>query len=292
MLALAAIFTAQISCTEQGTKTEHGHRFINHTNKDGQKPQPGQTVLVQSYTYIGDSLMASTQKSYGGPREFTLYTADKLPKRVPAIQDALLLAGEGDSVTVYEKIDSFLLQFIPESLKKEKEVRYEIVLLNIVKQEEMDRRRAEAEQKALAEQKINDEAKQRLPGIANMVKATVTDYKAGKLNSKLTKTASGLKVLIVEQGSGAALKRGEEIKVHYYGSLTNGNMFDNSFERGQAMPFPVGVGRMIPGFDEGAMMLNHGGKGYFFIPSELGYGPQGQGTIPPNSELIFYVEVL
>jgi len=293
MLAFAAAFAFLTACNNQGgTTTEHGFRFINHTNTGGEKPKPGSTCLIQFYSYIGDSLMASTVKSSGGPREYTLPEADKLPKRVPAIYDALLLAGEGDSVTIYEKIDSFLLKFIPESLKSEKEVRYEIVLVDIVSEEEIQKRIQEEQQKALAEQKINEEAKTRASGVAVMVKATAADYKAGKLDSKLTTTASGLKILTVEKGDGAPIKRGDNIKTHYYGVLTNGSMFDNSFERGQALPFAAGVGQMIKGFDEGAMTLNHGGKAYLFIPSELGYGPAAQGSIPPNSELIFYIEVL
>ncbi len=293
ILALAAAVFTQIACNKnEGVKTEHGFRFVNHTNKGGQKPQAGESVLVQTYTYIGDSLMASTQKNFGGPREFSLYTPDRLPKRIPAIYDALLLMGQGDSATVYETIDTFLQKFIPPALKKEKEVRYEVVLLNIVSQEELQKRAAEEQQQAAEEQKIGEEAQKRAGSVATMVKAMAADYKAGKLNGKLTTTASGLKILTVEKGSGAPLKRGEKIKTHYYGVLTNGTMFDNSFERGQALPFAAGVGQMIKGFDEGAMTLNHGGKAYLFIPPQLGYGEQAQGTIPPNSELIFYIELL
>lgn len=292
ILALSAIVTTQIACQQGSVKTEHGFRFVNHTNKGGTKPQPGETVLVQTYTYIGDSLMASTQKNFGGPREFALYTKDKLPQRIPAMYDALLLSGEGDSVTVYETIDSFLLKFIPPALQKEKEVRYEVVLLDIISAEDLQKRQAEEQQKAMEEMRIGEEAKKRAPEVAVAVKATAADYKAGKLNDKLTTTNSGLKILTVDKGSGAPVKKGEQIKTHYYGVLTNGTMFDNSFERGQALPFAAGVGQMIPGFDEGAMTLNHGGKAYLFIPSQLGYGAQGQGSIPPNSELIFYIELL
>lgn len=275
---VAALFT-QIACQQdKGVKTEHGFRFVNHTNKGGTKPQPGESVLVQTYTYIGDSLMASTQKNFGGPREFALFTPDKAPKRIPAIYDALLMMSEGDSGTVYETIDTFLAKFIPPALKDNKEVRYEVVLMDIVTAAE----KAEAQQAALA----------RVEGIQNTVKTTAADYTAGKLNDKLTKGESGLKVMILEKGSGAPIKQGENVKVDYYGVLTNGTMFDNSFERGQPLPFAAGVGQMIPGFDQGTMMLNHGGKAYFFIPPALGYGSQPQGSIPPNSELIFYVEVL
>lgn len=292
--ALAAVIVAQTACNqEKGIKTEHGFRFINHTNKGGQKPQPGQTVVYHLEAFIADSLVGSTRQNFGSPRENLLPAKDKLPKRVPALYDALLLSGEGDSVTIYETIDSFLQQFIPPDLqKKAKEVRYEIVLEKIVPQAEIDQKMAAEQQKAMAEQKINEEAKQRFPGVATMVKSTAADYRAGKLKSKLSATGSGLKMLVVEQGSGAAVKQGEPVKAHYYGSLTNGNMFDNSFDKGRPLPFAVGTGQMIPGFDEGVMKLNHGGKAYLFIPSELGYGPQGSGSIPPNSELIFYIEVL
>jgi FKBP-type peptidyl-prolyl cis-trans isomerase FkpA len=253
--------------------------------------------------FIGDSLMSSTRKNFDSPREFTLPTADKLPKRVPAVYDAVLLAGVGDSVTIYETIDSFLQKFIPPGLKNEKEVRYEIVLEKIVSAEEIEKKREEEQRKMLEEQqkmeamrpiveKANAEAKKRFASVATMVKAKAKDYTSGKLADKLTTTASGLKILTVEKGGGEPIQKGEQIFTHYYGLLTNGTVFDNSFDKGQALPFAAGVRQMIPGFDEGAMTLNHGGKAYLFIPSQLGYGEQGQGSIPPNSELIFYIEVL
>lgn len=278
ILAMIATVATQISCQKKSVTTEHGYTFTNHTDKGGTKPQPGETVLLQTYTYIGDSLMASTQKNYGGPREFALFEKDKLPKRVPAIYDACLLMGEGDSATVVEVIDTFLQKFIPPALKDAKEVRYEIILVDIITADE--------------KKKAEDAAKAQLSTVENAVKTTIADYAAGSLNDKLTTTASGLKVYIVEKGSGQPLKTGESIKTNYYGALKNGTMFDNSYERGEPLSFPVGIGQMIPGYDEGAMLLNHGGKAYFFIPPTLGYGDQDNGPIPANSELVFYVEIL
>lgn len=272
-VAGAVFFTA---CQPEGIKTEHGFRFFNHTDKGGVKPQPGETVMVNHNTYVGDSLLASTMKSLGGPREYNLFPKENLPKRVPALYDAVLLMGEGDSATIYETIDTFLRKFIPESLKEAKEVRYEIVLVDVITKAEKEKEQAEAEAK--------------FQSVQNKAQETVKNYAAGKL--QLTTTASGLKVLIENKGNGNAVKQGEGIKVHYYGCLTDGNMFDNSYQRGQPYPFPAGVGQMIPGFDEGVMLLNHGGSGFFFIPAKLGYGDQPAGQIPPNSELIFYVEVI
>ena len=276
--ALAAGVLSFAACKSDGIKTEHGFRFINHTDKGGVKPQPGESVLVQTYTFIGDSMMSSTQKNFGGPREYNLFPKENLPKRIPALYDAVLLMGKGDSATVYETIDTFLQKFIPPSLKDAKEVRYEIVLVDVVTKADKDKAKAESEAKFQA--------------VQNKAQETVKSYTSGALASQLTTLPSGLKVLIQEKGSGAPVGKGEQIKVHYYGCLTNGKMFDNSYERGEPYPFPAGVGQMISGFDEGVMQLNHGGKAFFFIPSKLGYGEQPAGEIPPNSELVFFVEVL
>ena len=278
LLAIAAGLMLLAACKSDGIKTEHGFRFINHTDKGGVKPQPGETVSVQTYTYIGDSLMSSSQKAFGGPREYNLFPKDNLPKRVPAMYDAVLLMGEGDSATVYEPIDSFLRKFVPPSLKDAKEVRYELVLVDVISQADKDKAKAEAEAQ--------------FQSVQTKTQSIAKEYAAGNLASQLTTTASGLKVLIVEKGNGNPVKTGEGIKTHYYGCTANGTMFDNSYQRGEPFTFPAGVGQMIQGYDEGVMLLNHGGKAFFFIPAKLGYGEQAVGTIPPNSELIFYVEIL
>jgi len=293
ILALAAVVTTQFACQQGGeTTTPFGNRIVNHTKLTGTKPTYGQTVLINVNTWIKDSLVQSTSRDFGGPREVTIPDSIMLKDRVPAVFDALLSMVKGDSVTAYQPVDSITAKGIPKSFGEVEEIRFDVVLVDIVTPEMLEKRAAEEQQKAMAEMAINEDAKKRASGVATMVKATAADYRAGKLNSKLKTTPSGLKIMVVEQGSGAAITKGEQIKTHYYGVLTDGSMFDNSFERGQALPFAAGVRQMIPGFDEGAMTLNHGGKAYLFIPSDLGYGPQGQGSIPPNSELIFYIELL
>lgn len=296
--ALCALFLTQIACKKE-IKTEHGFRFVNHTNKGGVKALPGEVVSVQMYTWIGDSLMASTAKNYGGPQEFRLFEKENLPKRVPAIYDAALLMGEGDSATIYEPIDTFLIKYIPEPLKKHKEVRYEIVLADVMKKEEVDKKMAEEQKKAEEEQKMMEEEMKNSPAtiargkseIAPLVTKTLADYKAGKLGDKLQKSASGLEYVIFDKGTGAPVKMGDRVPTHYYGALkADGKMFDNSFERGVSAPFAVG--QLVPGFNEGMQLLNRGGRALVFIPAALGYGEQGAGDrIPPNSDLVFYIEL-
>ncbi|MFZ8963336.1 MAG: peptidylprolyl isomerase, partial [Schleiferiaceae bacterium] len=113
------------------------------------------------------------------------------------------------------------------------------------------------------------------------------------LTEGMTKTDSGLYYRIDREGSGAFPKKGQNVQVHYTGSLTDGFTFDSSVQRGQPIGIPIGVGRVIQGWDEGIMLLREGGKARLVIPSNLGYGAQGAGgVIPPHATLIFDVELV
>lgn len=103
---------------------------------------------------------------------------------------------------------------------------------------------------------------------------------------------SGLKILTLREGKGDKPAQGATVRVHYSGWLTDGTSFDSSYERGDPIQFPVGAGQVIPGWDEGIMTLKKGSKAILKIPSGLAYGPQGAGPIPPNSTLLFQVELL
>lgn len=116
-----------------------------------------------------------------------------------------------------------------------------------------------------------------------------------KNNAKVEKeftTESGLKYKITHEGKGQRAKPGDNVLVHYTGKLTNDSIFDSSVKRGQPFKFKLGVGQVIKGWDEGIALLNVGDKAVLTIPSELGYGARGAGTIPPNSTLIFEVELI
>lgn len=101
------------------------------------------------------------------------------------------------------------------------------------------------------------------------------------------------KIEILQEGSGAAAKDGDNVSVHYTGTLENGEKFDSSLDRGQPFQFTLGVGQVIKGWDEGIVGMKTGEKRKLTIPPELGYGTKGvSGKIPPNSTLIFEVEML
>lgn len=112
-----------------------------------------------------------------------------------------------------------------------------------------------------------------------------------KKNPKILSTPTGLYYEITEPGTGAKPTAENVVKVHYTGRLLDGTVFDSSVQRGEPVEFPLGG--VIPGWTEGLQLIAAGGKIKLYIPSKLGYGPQGAGgTIPPNATLLFDVELL
>ncbi|MFS4416722.1 peptidylprolyl isomerase [Maribacter sp. 2307ULW6-5] len=115
-----------------------------------------------------------------------------------------------------------------------------------------------------------------------------------KVAKDFESTPSGLRYKILEKGNGARPEKGQQVSVHYEGSLMDGTVFDSSYQRKQPLDFSVGVGQVIPGWDEGIGLLQVGDKARLVIPSQLAYGAAGagQGIIPPNADLIFDVELV
>lgn len=106
-------------------------------------------------------------------------------------------------------------------------------------------------------------------------------------------TASGLKYIDEVVGTGDSPKPGQNVTVHYTGTLENGTKFDSSFDRGQPYQFRIGTGAVIKGWDEGVMTMKAGGKRRLIVPAKLGYGAAGfPPNIPPNATLLFEVELL
>ncbi|TGK13986.1 FKBP-type peptidyl-prolyl cis-trans isomerase [Leptospira fletcheri] len=105
--------------------------------------------------------------------------------------------------------------------------------------------------------------------------------------------AQGLVVKDIKKGTGKEAFNGSNVTVHYTGWLTNGKKFDSSKDRGQPFNFDLGSGQVIRGWDKGVQGMKEGGIRKLTIPPELGYGSRGAGAdIPPNSTLIFEVELL
>jgi len=114
-----------------------------------------------------------------------------------------------------------------------------------------------------------------------------------KLAAGFDKTESGLRYQIIQKGTGAKAEKGQTVSVHYKGQLSDGTVFDSSYKRNEPIDFPLGVGQVIPGWDEGIGLLKVGDKARLVIPSHLGYGSAGAGgVIPPDATLVFDVELM
>ena len=110
-------------------------------------------------------------------------------------------------------------------------------------------------------------------------------------------TASGLQIIDTQVGTGASPRTGQTCVMHYTGWLyengAKGKKFDSSVDRGTPFEFPIGMKRVIAGWDEGVATMKVGGKRTLIIPAKLGYGDRGAGgVIPPNATLIFDVELV
>jgi len=93
-------------------------------------------------------------------------------------------------------------------------------------------------------------------------------------------------------GEGREVVSGDDISVHYIGTLQSGEQFDNSYVRGTPFSFNVGAGKVIKGWDQGVVGMKVGGQRILVIPSDLAYGKNGMGPIPPNATLVFSIELL
>jgi FKBP-type peptidyl-prolyl cis-trans isomerase FklB len=103
-------------------------------------------------------------------------------------------------------------------------------------------------------------------------------------------TDSGLQYEVIEEGSGESPDAGDQVKVHYTGTLPDGTVFDSSRERGEPVTFALGD--VIPGWTEGLQLMKEGGRMKLYLPPSLAYGPGGNRSIGPNQALVFDVELL
>jgi FKBP-type peptidyl-prolyl cis-trans isomerase len=131
-------------------------------------------------------------------------------------------------------------------------------------------------------------------GPVRVVSARPNTKAPTKVTGDGVKTESGLQYWDIVVGTGKVAKEGDGVRVHYTGWLTSGKKFDSSVDAGRPFTFVLGNGEVIKGWDEGVAGMKIGGKRQLHIPPDLGYGENGtpDGTIPPNSALIFEVQLL
>ncbi len=204
--------------------------------------------------------------------------------------EAFAIMNVGDSATfelpakdLYEK--SFKT-VVPDSLDPGSNVTFYVRIVSMMTAEEF---RAYQEGNEKAREKANEEKE---AAIIKKDGEAIDQYLAE--NSIIAQTTeSGLRYVITQEGEGGNAKAGDNVSVHYHGTLMDGTKFDSSYDRGVPFGFVLGQGKVILGWDEGIALLNKGAKATLYIPSALAYGERATGNIiAANSILKFDVELV
>ena len=278
ILLILSVFLSYTACNDKKTKfktTETGIEYLFIEKfEDGKKPEFSDALYIDAKYYWKDSLLFDSREM---GVEFKIPYLE--PKYDGSIDEAFSLFNEGDSAIIRINAISFFKNSsngrIPDYLEVGDMLEFRIRLIKVLTEEEIA-----IEEKELAEKQKQEEME------------LLNDY-LKKENINVEPTESGLYFIETQQGTGKQAEAGKTVEVHYTGSLLNGQVFDSSVERNEPFSFKLGVGQVIPGWDEGIALMKVGGKATLVIPSELGYGARGAGgAIPPNSTLIFDVELI
>lgn len=285
-LAAFAALLVMASCSQEPTTrtASDGTEFIIQNSTGSDKVKPGQYVYYHAQRRKGEEV-ESRSRDLGDPQIFQLPTERDPDSQTALLEDVLAAMGKGDSATILLRLDTLPVK--PPGFEDQDIMYFDIVVVDVKEEAEFLAEKQQKQAEAEAQAAI---VREQAPEVIAATKDMAAKYKAGE--AEVQRTSTGLGYIIQEKGSGPSPQAGQTVRVQYVGTLMDGTVFDNSFERGEPISFPLGVGRVIPGWDEGIALLGEGGKGYLFIPHQLGYGEAGSPpAIPGNSELVFYVEL-
>jgi FKBP-type peptidyl-prolyl cis-trans isomerase len=296
-VVIGAAFALTVSCNGGGEfKKVHGieYKIVKHgTGK--KKAAIGDIIQVHLLAKVDTTVLGDSRKQNDNK---------PIPQRVDSVrqsgqwQAVFPYLVEGDSVLVQISCDTILKNIPPQQLqqgqlppwmKKGKKI---MITLSVASIGSMADYQKDMQEKQAAQQR---EMQQKASQQAPIDDKIIQDYLA-KNNIKAEKTASGVYYVIHKEGSGPAITKGQKVSMDYTGKTLDGKMFDSNVDpaKGHVQPFvfTVGMGQVIPGWDEGVQMLKKGSKATLYIPSPLAYGPRGAGAdIAPNTVLMFDVEV-
>lgn len=292
LAAMAMMMVGTMSaCAEKNPypgyeKNQNGLYYQFFTQNEGELPQVGDLIEVKICCMINDTtpLIPNTQ--------------NMMKLQEPAfpgdLNEGLAMMHKGDSASFIVNTDStfkylFMQPTLPAEFNSTDVMRFEIKVVDFMPE------------KVYAQNFANDVKNRNAQRAAQLQNdyADETAKAAKELADYMTKnkieavpTESGLYYVVTEPGNGEKPEVGKPVTMHYTGKLLNGTVFDSSVERDQPFQFVLGVGQVIPGWDEGVQLMTKGEKGLLYIPYYLAYGERDMGDIPPFSNLIFEVELI
>lgn len=265
------------ACNKYRTQVnENGLKYQVFDHKDdARKAKLGDIMSFNLVLKNGaDSTLRDTYKE-GTPVKMVL----QAPPFKGSFEEGLAMLAAGDSAKFMINADTLfakMMQPMPPMIKKGSELTFTVKVISVLTSEEFQKQQSQAGVK----QKTID---------AKIIEDYITK---NNLKGKAQKTASGLYYVAEVPGSGASPVQGDHVKVHYTGKFLDGKEFDSSKNQGKPLELNIGAGMVIPGWEEGIMLMKKGEKGLLIIPSGLAYGPETYGPIPGNSVLKFEMELI
>jgi peptidylprolyl isomerase len=292
-LAATMLSGAMIACSQENVpfegyeKTPTGLYYRFHEQNEGDTPQIGELIDVVMGCVVNDTMTVIPTMTNTLQLMDPFYPGD--------LFEGLAMCHVGDSVSFIVNIDSTFRTFfgrptLPEEFASTDVMRFDVRIQDIYPESEYMKHMAVKNRKASAERVARLLADH--PEESATAAKELTQY-MGKKKIVATPTESGLYYVKTQEGNGEKPEVGQLVSVHYTGMLLDGTKFDSSFDRNEPIQFPLGVGQVIPGWDEGIALMSKGEKGVLYIPYYLAYGERAAGDkIKPYSNLVFEVELV
>ncbi|MES2558672.1 MAG: FKBP-type peptidyl-prolyl cis-trans isomerase [Bacteroidota bacterium] len=268
LFAAAAIFT---SCNKTET-TESGAEYKIIVHEDGSRMVATGDILLLN-------LRIATEKSDSVILEtYTTNNPRYIPSDEPVLKEVFAMLSKGDSAEIWVNADSLFQKSFgaekPKNMADGERVKFVVTLVDVFNQQEMQQK----QQQQMSEFMIKDSL-------------AVEQFLAAEQNVQTT--ATGLKYIVVKKTSGKQATKGSKVSMMYKGTLLNGEVFDQNMDGSRpAFEFTIGLGQVIPGWDEAVAMMKEGEEYKLIIPWKLAYGERGAGPIPPFSSLVFDVKLV
>lgn len=285
MAAMALLMAGTVSaCTEKSPypgyeKSQTGLYYQFFKQNAGERPQNSELLEVGISCIVGDSVLIPAHDDILMLQE-SQFAGDFF--------EGLAMMHKGDSASFLVNVDStykylFGQPNLPKEFTSIDVMRFEVRLDDFYPESEFMQHMIA---KSIARMKAD------YPEETAKAEQDLADFLANN-GVTVKPTASGLYYVMTKEGNGEKPGVGQMVKIHYTGKLLDGTVFDSSIESGEPINIPIGVGRVIPGWDEGIMLMSKGEKGMLYIPYYLAYGNQQRGDkITPFSNLIFEVELV
>jgi FKBP-type peptidyl-prolyl cis-trans isomerase FkpA len=296
---IAATITSFTACKSGGSfeKLRPGIEYNLFKKGKGELIKEGQWVSMHIIQKAGDSVFMSTFKQPGTPVPNII---QKGPGGAQDYTDIFYKMRAGDSVVVRLNKDSIFGKKYPDFIKKTDDILVILKIESIYNKAQQDSfNNLQNQQQAMQQEQMKEMQKKQMQEAAKLMpieNKKIQEYGAAN-KMQLQKTANGVYYSITTLGTGAKPTQGQDVTMNYTGMTLDGKKFDSnvdpSFNHVQPFNFKLGMGQVIPGWDEGIASLPVGTKATLLIPSYMAYGANGSGDkIAPNSILRFDVEVV